>query len=75
MAEESNSAGNTLLAVIIGGILVVMVAFFAFGGFNGMQDQANGGDLTIIEDNPDVTVELPDVNVSPAPPAAQPAQN
>jgi len=75
MAEESNSTGNTLLAVIVGGILVVMVAFFAFGGFNGVQERADNGGVTIVEDSPDVTVDLPDVNVSQNPAPAQPAQN
>ena len=63
MAEDSNSTGNTLLAVIIGGVLVVLVAFFAFGGFNAMQTN-NPDSVTIVDDNPDVTLELPDVNVT-----------
>ena len=30
--SEQTSSGNTLLAVIVGGLLVVVVGFFALGG-------------------------------------------
>ena len=43
---NGGGAGTTLLAVIVGGILVVLVAFFAFGGFPGMQHKS-GASLTI----------------------------
>jgi|tagenome__1003787_1003787.scaffolds.fasta_scaffold20081196_1 hypothetical protein len=32
MAEGSGSGGNTLIALIVGGLLVVVVGFFAIGG-------------------------------------------
>jgi hypothetical protein len=36
MADNGGGAGTTLLAVIVGGILVVLVAIFAFGGIPGI---------------------------------------
>jgi hypothetical protein len=65
MADDSNSSGNTLLAILVGGLLVVVVVFFALGGFNGnpATDQAEG-DVTIFEDDPDVSVELPDIRIT-----------
>ena len=44
--DHGGGAGTTLLAVIVGGILVVMVAVFAFGGFPGMH-AAKGPSVTI----------------------------
>lgn len=49
--DNGGGAGTTLLAVIVGGILVVMVAVFAFGGFPGMHGGAVKG--------PSVTINAP----------------
>ena len=46
MADNNGGgAGTTFLAVIVGGILVLLVALFAFGGIPGMQQK--GPSLTI----------------------------
>jgi len=50
--DNGGGAGTTLLAVIVGGILVVLVAFFAFGGFPGMHGGAKGPSVTINAPNP-----------------------
>ena len=42
---NGGGAGTTFLAVIVGGVLVVMVAVFALGGFPGMHQK--GPSLTI----------------------------
>ena len=56
MADDSGGgSGNTLLAVIVGGILVVLVAFFAFGGFPGMHGGAKGPSVTINAPAPTTT--------------------
>ena len=44
--DNGGGAGTTMLAVIVGGILVVLVAVFAFGGFPGMH-AAKGPSVTI----------------------------
>jgi len=50
--DNGGGAGTTLLAVIVGGILVVLVAVFAFGGFPGMHGGAKGPSVTINAPNP-----------------------
>jgi hypothetical protein len=35
------SGGNAMLGLIVGGVLVVVVLIFAFGGFPGMQRSAD----------------------------------
>jgi hypothetical protein len=67
MPEQTNSSGssgNTLLAVIVGAILVGIAFFFALGGIPGGEQASDENGVTIVDDNPDVNVDLPDVNVS-----------
>jgi len=45
--DNGGGAGTTMLAVIVGGILVVLVMVFAFGGFPGMHGGAKGPSVTI----------------------------
>lgn len=67
MAEQTNSSGssgNTLLAVIVGAILVGIAFFFALGGIPGGEQANDENGVTIVDDNPDVNVDLPDVNIT-----------
>jgi hypothetical protein len=41
-----NSGGNTMLGVIVGGLLVVVLVFFVFGGF-GMFEGGKSIDVNI----------------------------
>jgi len=58
MAESSNSSGsgNILLAVVIGALLVGIAFFFAMGGF--ANTAADGDGVTIVDDNPDVNLQI-----------------
>ncbi len=48
MADGNGGGGtNTLLAVIVGGLLVVGVAFFVFGGFPGHSAAPSGPSITV----------------------------
>ena len=46
MADNSGSGGNAMLGVVIGGILVVMLVVFLFGGF-GIFGGSKSGDVNI----------------------------
>jgi hypothetical protein len=67
MADQTNSSGssgNTLLAVIVGALLVGIAFFFALGGIPGGEQANDENGVTIVDDNPDVNVDLPDVNIT-----------
>ena len=49
MAGDNGGGGNTLLALIVGGLLVAVAMFAVFGGFQGRDN-----------DGPSIKVELPD---------------
>ena len=51
-----NSGGNTGLALIVGGLVVVVVLFFVFGGVDVFRGGGDSADL-------DVSVEVPAVDV------------
>ena len=42
---DNNNGGNTFLALIVGGLLVLVVGFFVLGGFPGQK--ASGPSVTI----------------------------
>jgi hypothetical protein len=46
MPDDNGGFGNTLLAVIVGGLLVVVVTIFAFGGFPEPRVGTSGSSLS-----------------------------
>jgi hypothetical protein len=51
MADGNGGGGTTILAVIVGAIIVIAVGFMAFGGFPGMR---GSGDTNVRIEAPDL---------------------
>lgn len=69
MEPVRDDSGTTMLAVIVGGIVVVLVALFAFGAF---ESRAPDAGTSISVETPNTTSSTPAPS-TPAPAPSEPA--